>query len=1489
MKNQLKTIPMATALAVALLFCAANARAQSGTWTNLNLVTGNAGGSWTNVASWKGGGIASGTDNTADFSTLVIGTNSTVTLDGARTIGALIFADATPGAAATNWDWVVNTSSTNAAGTAPLADAITLAVSSGSPVINVSNQIATFNAPVYGAGGFIKAGGGTLRLNAANTNGTGTLNGLIIVTNGILQAGNANALGGGGSVVGGSSTNEVICTNGGTVEVISTIAVNNELLVLGGTGNGGTNGALYFNNPALLTTSTRWALSTFNSSGVSGNSSVSAPGIFLVTNTTIRVDGVAGFNGFSNAVLVGYVSSSTNTLANITNSFYTLTKTGTGRLELERGMMVSNVVVQAGSVFPDSANAFNAVQYWTVQSGGAILNDQNQTFNATTITLEVDAGGLYDVNFRGNGTPGNDNNVYTQTLGTLTGAGTITCGERGEIAAQTLNINGTNYSSFSGLITDTNGDALNLGKNGAGSMLRLSGTNSYHGLTTVSGGTLLVDGTAINGSNYIVNTGAILGGTGSISAPITLNSGTLLAGDGGGTLTVSTVASGGGDTTIVSNASLNVSGTLGNSGGYLNILYLTNGTLQLPLLGSGASAFISTLNNDGNVTLSYTTPNPSVGQFPLIAYSNLGGLAGGGTNGITLVPPAGTTAYLSNNVANSSLDVVVTGIPALVWVGTPTGNWSIGSSPADWLNGVTPSGYTESGGAGPFVIFNDTATGTTAVNLTTTVSPKGITVNNTLLNYTNNGTGAIGGTGGLLKQGTGVLVIANSGSNYFSGTLAIQAGEVRIGNGGTAGNLGTGPVNNGGQLTFNRSDNITVPNAISGAGALVKSTAGSATLTGLTNYGGTVSINGGTLALATGGTITLSNNIAGTGIFGVTGSGSVVLEGTANIWSGGTVITNGTLQVGDNNSAGSLPGNVTDNGTLAFGSSITANNNISGAGGVVLPNSVAVTLGGVNTYAGPTVVLGGSVTAAGSSYPAGSILILGDQTGGSGAIGTAYFTAGNAVIGGLNAGGNTSADNAVNLTAGGQTLTINGNVSVGATTPVGASAFLQPTGTGASVVINTNGGTIQLGLGDTSSGVNPDNVQMDLSQIDNFTVNLGTTGLVNLGTLDGNPGPPAGATVVNYLLLAQVSNSITAGSIVIGAGGRQLVPQLQLGPGTNLLNVNNLNLGTGGRDGGYLLFNPSYTGGGVRVRNTDGVSPANMNVGVNTTSGTSGAVVNTVDLTGGYADLLLNTLVIGDYPVRVGENQNTFTFNNGILVASSTSLSSGANGSNPGSSTLNIAGGIASLGLVSLTASPNAGTLNITGGTVTVSNITYSSTGAATLTLDGCTLNVNPTNHGNPVTAPVAAGVFNANDTVNLGVNGNQLTVGQFPLISYTGSIGESGYGSLNLTSLPAGVGGYLSNNVANSSVDVVITNAPVYVNLNPTNLIAKVSGGTLTLSWPGDHLGWRLLAQTNSLNTGLNPNTNAWFAIAGSASVTNEVITINPANGTVFYRMVYP
>ncbi|MGA2180385.1 MAG: glycosyl hydrolase family 28 protein [Verrucomicrobiota bacterium] len=70
------------------------------------------------------------------------------------------------------------------------------------------------------------------------------------------------------------------------------------------------------------------------------------------------------------------------------------------------------------------------------------------------------------------------------------------------------------------------------------------------------------------------------------------------------------------------------------------------------------------------------------------------------------------------------------------------------------------------------------------------------------------------------------------------------------------------------------------------------------------------------------------------------------------------------------------------------------------------------------------------------------------------------------------------------------------------------------------------------------------------------------------------------------------------------------------------------------------------------------------------------------------------------------------------------------------------------------------------------------------------------------------------------------------------------------------------------------------------TNIVVQVSSGQLQLSWPQDHLGWHLQIQTNSLNAGLGTN---WVNVPNSTTTNQIFIPINPDNGSIFLRMVYP
>ena len=76
-------------------------------------------------------------------------------------------------------------------------------------------------------------------------------------------------------------------------------------------------------------------------------------------------------------------------------------------------------------------------------------------------------------------------------------------------------------------------------KNDAGTWT-LWGQNTYNGNTLIAGGLLVVNGQITGSTNISVNTGGALGGTGLITAPVTVTTGAVLAPGGSiGTLTIS--------------------------------------------------------------------------------------------------------------------------------------------------------------------------------------------------------------------------------------------------------------------------------------------------------------------------------------------------------------------------------------------------------------------------------------------------------------------------------------------------------------------------------------------------------------------------------------------------------------------------------------------------------------------------------------------------------------------------------------------------------------------------------------------------------------------------------------------------------------------------------------------------------------------------------------------------------------------------------------
>ncbi|HAF2977126.1 TPA: AIDA autotransporter-like protein ShdA, partial [Salmonella enterica] len=220
---------------------------------------------------------------------------------------------------------------------------------------------------------------------------------------------------------------------------------------------------------------------------------------------------------------------------------------------------------------------------------------------------------------------------------------------------------------------------------------------------------------------------------------------------------------------------------------------------------------------------------------------------------------------------------------------------------------------------------------------------------------------AISGSGQVVKSGDETLTL--SGSNTYTGGTLISGGTLVASN---VEALGSGDVTNDAVLELNTGGDFT--NAISGSGQVVKSGDETLTLSGANSYTGGTLISGGTLiasnveALGTGDVTDnavlelntggdFDNAISGSGQVEKSGDETLTLSG-ANSYTGGTLISSGTLVANDVNALGT--GDVTDNAVLELNTGGTFDNAISGSGQVVKSGDETLTLSGSNTYTGGT-------------------------------------------------------------------------------------------------------------------------------------------------------------------------------------------------------------------------------------------------------------------------------------------------------------------------------------------------------------------------------------------------------------------------------------------------------------------------------------------------------------------------------------------------------
>ena len=92
--------------------------------------------------------------------------------------------------------------------------------------------------------------------------------------------------------------------------------------------------------------------------------------------------------------------------------------------------------------------------------------------------------------------------------------------------------------------------------------------------------------------------------------------------------------------------------------------------------------------------------------------------------------------------------------------------------------------------------------------------------------------------------------------------------------GSSSGSLGSGSVVNNATLGFNRSDDLSVANAISGTGELVQSGSNTLTLTTNNTYSGTTTISAGTLVLQNDAPNPTSKTFAGAGALRIESAGA---------------------------------------------------------------------------------------------------------------------------------------------------------------------------------------------------------------------------------------------------------------------------------------------------------------------------------------------------------------------------------------------------------------------------------------------------------------------------------------------------------------------------------------------------------------------------------------------------------------------------------------
>ncbi|TCR65372.1 autotransporter-associated beta strand repeat-containing protein [Bosea sp. BK604] len=613
------------------------------------------------------------------------------------------------------------------------------------------------------------------------------------------------------------------------------------------------------------------------------------------------------------------------------------------------------------------------------------------------------------------------------------------------------------------------------------------------------------------------------------------------------------------------------------SGATATIQSVIEGTAGLDKTGAGTLVLSGTNTYTGNTTISAGT----------LQIDGTGSILGNVANSGTLVfSPSSDLTFAGNITGAGSLTKSGAGKLTLSGLNTYSGTTTISAGTLQMDVGGNPvlSGAVANSGA---LIVN-----------ANTVTPSGLTIS-----------GVISGPGTLTKNGTGALKL--TADNTYTGLTTVTDGVLYVGFGTTTGAIAgdivnnapviVGGVNSGKGVAFFRTNASTYGGVISGTGQVGVGGGGSLTLTGENTYTGGTFITGATLIIGDGATsgsvvgdiqtsfpsnpagtvafnrsdlVTFPGAIFGTGGLEQRGTGTLLLTG-ANTYGGSTVITRGTIQVGDGIS-GSLPTatNVTNDGALVFnqGADATLSGVISGTGSVTKMGSTTLTLTGLSTYSGATNVMAGELLVSGAGAGIGDLSAV---TVASGA--TFRIANHDETIGSLAGAGN--------VTVGARQLTVGGDNT--STTYSGAMA-----GSGAISLVKAGSGTMTLSGTNTYTGA----TQVNGGELRVNGSIQGAVGVASGATLSGSGAIGGAVTVASGGTLSAGSSpgTLTVGSLVLDSGSNTVFelnnPGAIGGPGNDYVIVNGVgaagNLALGGTltanvgsAGYYRLFD--VTGGGT--------------------------------------------------------------------------------------------------------------------------------------------------------------------------------------------------------------------------------------------------------------------------------------------------------------------